>query len=91
MCPANLSNTLLGLTCATEEPLLDGTPPVPDSYFTASSYDNTFTEAVVDAPKARMSADWCWGPLPEQMDTNPSACYHQVRTRVFYCIRFIKL
>jgi len=69
-----------GLTCATEEPLLDGTNPVPDSYFTASSYDTTFTEATVDAPKARMSADWCWSPHHDEMNAQPPTYYLQVET-----------
>jgi len=59
--------------CAVEEPLLDGTNPVPDTYFTASTEDVGF-----EAYKARMSADSCWGPTYDEMIADPPTCYLQV-------------
>ena len=61
------------LICVPTEPLLDGTNPVPDSYFTASSEDPDY-----EAPKARMSAINAWDPTAEDRDALPPACFLQV-------------
>ena len=75
-----------GLTCAAgEEPLLEGTNPVPDSHFTASSeYDASYA-----APEARMSTVIGWNPTEADMWANPPTCYLQVCTRVLNCTGII--
>jgi len=59
-----------GLTCAADgEALLNGTIPVPDSYFTASSEYPGW-----GAPQARLRDDGVvtgWGPSTEEVDANP--------------------
>ena len=63
-----------GPTCASEEALLDGTNPVPDSYFNASS------EWSVDyaAHKARLGADSHWAPTDVDKDAELITLYLQV-------------
>ena len=66
---------LSGLTCAADGPLLNGTLPVPDSFFTASSeYSATYA-----AHKARLdgSGSW-WGPTVADKTAIPITVYLQV-------------
>ena len=62
-----------GLNCSTEEALLDGTNPVPDTYFTASS------EFVYTAYMARLdgSVDY-WCPTSAEMNVIPPTFFLQV-------------
>jgi len=64
-----------GLTCAAaEEPLLDGTNPIPDSYFTASTENPNW-----EAHLARMSNTVnCWSPTDAELAAIPPTCYLQV-------------
>ena len=64
-----------GLTCAAaEEPLLDGTSPIPNTYFTASTQNPEW-----EAYRARMSnAVNCWSPTNVELAANPPTCYLQV-------------
>jgi len=64
LCPA--------LTCATEEPLLEGTNPVPDSYFTASSeYSASF---LAHFARMRTGVGFPWCPTT----ADKSVCFLQV-------------
>jgi len=64
----------LGLSCAAEEALLDGANPVPDSYFTATSYWSGR-----DPLFARLSATSHWAPSSAQGYAIPPSFYLQVR------------
>jgi len=69
-----------GLTCAAEGPLLDGTNPVPDSYFTATSeWSGSYA-----AHKARVGASNYWASTRADATTNPLTVYLQVSQT--YCI-----
>jgi len=64
-----------GLTCAAEEPLLNGATPVPDGYFTASSeYSATYA-----APKGRMDGgSGYWAPNSTDNSASPPTMFLQV-------------
>ena len=63
-----------GLTCAAEEALLNGSNPVPDSYFTATSEWPGWT-----APMARLGHNLiAWSPSETEIAAIPSTCYLQV-------------
>jgi len=62
-----------GLTCAADgEPLLDGTHPVPDSYFTATSKAGRSWAA----RNVRMSAPNAWAP--DLCTRDSPSCFVQV-------------
>ena len=63
-----------GFTCVTEEPLLKGSNPIPDSYFTASSVYSNFA-----AYTARMdgTADY-WCSTTADRDASPPTLVLQV-------------
>jgi len=55
------------------EPILDGTNPVPNTYFTASSEDGLWY-----AYKAGMNEMYSWSPSIAELNANPPTCYLQV-------------
>jgi len=58
--------------CAAEDPLLDGTSPVPDSYFTASGvWDSSPTGTLPHF--ARLSAINIWAPDGTSGNPTPSS------------------
>jgi len=63
-----------GLTCAAEEALLDGTNPVPDIYFTATSeWSGSYA-----AHNARVGASNYWASTYADAVINPPTVYLQV-------------
>jgi len=63
------------LTCAAEEPLLDGVNPVPDSYFTATS---VFLDTGYPAYYARLDGTAGWCASDAERSTTPPAMFLQV-------------
>ena len=66
--------TTIGPECVTEEPLVDGSTPVPDGHMTASS----IYYAAVDAPNARLNFAGAWCASAVEINSSQPNMWIQV-------------
>jgi len=71
--------------CAADEPLLDGTNPVPDDYFTASSEYNTG----FPAHEARLSRPGVWLATQAEIDAVSPAMFLQASSHKNHIFKFL--
>jgi len=69
----------IGPTCATEEPLVTGSTPIPDGQMTASS----IYYGGVPAYNARLNFGGAWCPSNTQISSSPPSMWIQVGRKMY--------